>query len=119
LVFRESVPVPDLARILERLRVQQQTHPRVVPQLTTVVGLAFDQRERLYILEMSPATGGPMPGNGKIVRYEYNGQLTDIATGLTFPTAMTFRPDGLLYVSHKGFGFPPGAGEIVTVSITN
>lgn len=91
----------------------------VVPQLTTVVGLAFDQRERLYILEMSPATGGPMPGNGKIVRYEYNGQLTDIATGLSFPTAMTFGPDGLLYVSHKGFGFPPGAGEIVTVSVTN
>jgi hypothetical protein len=91
----------------------------VVPQLTTVVGLAFDQRERLYILEMSPATGGPTPGNGKIVRYEYNGQLTDIATGLSFPTAMTFGPDGLLYVSHKGFGFPPGTGEIVTVTITN
>jgi hypothetical protein len=91
----------------------------VVPQLTTVVGIAFDHRERMYILEMSAATGGPAPGQGQIVRYEYNGTLTTIATGLVFPTAMTFGPDGLLYVSHQGFGFPAGAGQIVTVSITN
>src|SRR5580704_11016570 len=91
----------------------------VVPQLTTVVGIAFDARERMYILEMSAATGGPAPGQGQIVRYEYNGTLTTIATGLTFPTAMTFGPDGLLYVSHQGFGFPAGAGQIVTVSISN
>ena len=91
----------------------------VVPQLTTVVGLAFDTRHRLYILEMSAATGGPAPGQGQILRYEYNGTLTTIATGLNFPTAMTFGPDGLLYVSHQGFGFPPGAGQIVTVSVPN
>ncbi len=91
----------------------------VVPQLTTVVGIAFDQRERMYILEMSAGTGGPTPGQGQILRYEYNGTLTTIATGLTFPTAMTFGPDGLLYVSHQGFGFAPGAGQIVTVTVTN
>lgn len=91
----------------------------VVPQLTTVVGIAFDRHQRMYILEMSATTGGPAPGQGQIVRYEYNGTLTTIATGLTFPTAMTFGPDGLLYVSHQGFGFPPGAGQIVTVSISN
>jgi hypothetical protein len=91
----------------------------VVPQLTTVVGIAFDHRDRMYILEMSAGTGGPTPGQGQIVRYEYNGTLTTIATGLTFPTAMTFGPDGLLYVSHQGFGFPAGAGQIVTVSIGN
>ena len=54
-----------------------------------------------------------------ILRYEYNGHLTYIASGLTFPTAMTFGPNGLLYVSHLGFGFPPGAGQIVTVKVVN
>jgi hypothetical protein len=30
-----------------------------------------------------------------------------IATGLFLPTAMTFGPDGALYVSNFGFGVPP------------
>jgi hypothetical protein len=91
----------------------------VIPQLTTIVGLVFDSRHRLYILEMSAGTGGPAPGQGQILRYEYNGTLTTIATGLSFSTAMTFGPDGYLYVSNQGFGFPPGAGQIVTVSVPN
>jgi len=40
-----------------------------------------------------------------------------IAEGLTFPTAMTFGPDGALYVSHKGFGFPAGQGEILLITV--
>jgi hypothetical protein len=91
----------------------------VVPEVTTVMAIAFDSQSRMYILEMSVAEGGPTPGMGKVVRYEYNGQLTDIATGLVFPTGMTFGPDGRLYVSNYGFGFPAGAGQIVAVKITN
>ena len=30
---------------------------------------------------------------------------------------MTFGPDGALYVSNYGFGFPPGAGQIVKVTV--
>jgi len=89
----------------------------VVPGVTTVMSIAFDRQDRLYILEMSATEGGPAPGTGKIVRYEYNGHLTDIATGLTFPTAMTFGPDGLLYVSHIGFGLPAGSGQVITVKV--
>jgi hypothetical protein len=47
-----------------------------------------------------------------------DGGLEVIATGLVFPTAMTFGADGLLYVSDYGFGFPPGAGQIVTIDVT-
>jgi len=91
----------------------------VVPGVTTVTGIAFDARDRMYILEMSAGEGGPAPGLGKVVRYEYNGHLTDIATGLTFPTAMAFGPNGTLYVSNFGFGFPAGAGQVVAIKISD
>jgi hypothetical protein len=44
--------------------------------------------------------------------------LEVIATGLFLPTAMTFGPDGMLYVSNVGFGPPPvGLGQILRISI--
>jgi DNA-binding beta-propeller fold protein YncE len=92
----------------------------MVPQLTTVVGIAFDSLDRLYVLEMSVGAGGPGPGQGMVLRIEYNGHLTTVASGLTFPTAMTFSPDGTtLYVTNFGFGFPPGAGQVVSIQVTN
>ena len=56
---------------------------------TTILGLAFDQQNRLYVLEMSAITGGPAPMTGDIVRIEPNGSRTTIAAGLSFPTGMT------------------------------
>ena len=100
-----------------RLETNKELHV-IVPGVTTVLGIAFDKQNQMYILEMSAAEGGPTPGTGKVVRYEYNGTLTDIVTGLTFPTGMTFGPDGLLYISNFGFGFPAGAGQIVAAKIT-
>jgi hypothetical protein len=31
---------------------------------------------------------------------------------------MIFGPDGMLYISNYGFGFPPGAGQIVRVDLS-
>jgi len=45
------------------------------------------------------------------------GESEEIASGLTFPAAMTFGPDGALYVSNFRFGFPPGSGEIRRIEI--
>jgi len=88
---------------------------------STVLGLAFDSDGRLYVLESMTAPGFPGPGEvgtGMIVRVEDSGALTTIASGLTFPTAMTFGPDGALYVSNIGFGVPvPGAGQIVRITV--
>jgi hypothetical protein len=43
---------------------------------------------------------------------------TVIASGLTFPTAMTFGPDGALYVSNVGFGPPPnGLGQVLKITV--
>lgn len=87
--------------------------------LTTAMGVAFDGQGKLYALEASgPVTkqGPPViPGTGRVVRISDSGALEPVTTGLTFPTAMTFGPDGKLYVSNFGFGFPAGKGEIVRV----
>jgi hypothetical protein len=87
------------------------------PGVTTVVGLAFDQTDRMYVLELSPAAGFPTPFIGRVRRFEPSGKSEVIADGLAFPTAMTFGPDGKLYVSNYGFGFPPGAGQIVRITL--
>ena len=89
--------------------------------LTTVLGAAFDDQGQLYILETS--TGNPgappffAPGSGRVVRLTDGGALEVVATGLNFPTGMTFGPEGNLYVSDFGFGYPPGAGQIVTIDL--
>jgi hypothetical protein len=92
----------------------------VAEGFTTVLGLAFRGNE-LYVLETSaPVTSpGPpvLPGTGRVLRITRSGALEPIVTGLTFPTAMTFSPQGDLYISNFGFGFPPGSGQIVRVEL--
>ncbi len=89
--------------------------------LTTVLGVAFDAQGRMYALETDTVAGFPGPdaaGSGMVVRVNGDGTLTTIASGLVFPTAMTFGPDGALYVSNFGFGLPPvGLGQIVRIVI--
>ena len=67
------------------------------------------------------APGFPGPGElgtGQVVRINPSGTKTVIATGLSFPTAITRGPDGALYVSNLGFGGPtPGLGQILRITI--
>ena len=86
--------------------------------LNAVTGIAFDSTGRLYALEAFTGFFAPAPstfGTGMVVRWNGSGWDT-IASGLDFPTAMTFGPDGSLYVSNCGFGCPPGAGQIVRIA---
>ena len=72
--------------------------------LTTVLGLVFDGRDRLYVLESMTEPGFPGPGqigSGRVVRIDPNGDQTEIATGLSFPGGMTLGPDGELYGGRK------------------
>ncbi len=89
--------------------------------LTTVLGLVFGPHHVLYALESMTAPGFPDPsqlGTGKVVRINPSGKQTVIATGLSFPTAMTIGPDRALYVSNLGFGGPtPGLGQILRITI--
>ena len=83
-----------------------------------VLGLAFDHRGRLYILQSSAAPA-PTPETGSVVRLSRDGtERTVIASGLFLPSGMTFGPDGNLYVSNVGFGPPPvGLGQILKITL--
>lgn len=86
---------------------------------TTILGLDFDHFGNLYVLESMTAPGGPGPaefGTGRILRINFFGGTQVVATGLTFPTAMTIGPDGALYVSNLGFA-APGAGQILRIPV--
>ncbi len=83
----------------------------------TVVGLAFDKWGRLYVLENTTGNPFPTPNTGMILRVDGKNKYTTIAKNLFLPTAMTFGPDGYLYVSNVGFGGPPGAGQILKIKV--
>ncbi|HEY2800791.1 MAG TPA: ScyD/ScyE family protein [Chthoniobacterales bacterium] len=86
--------------------------------VTAVLGLVFDGRDRMYVLETTTAAGDPTPFTGKVVRVDPLGRQTEIASGLFFPTGMTLGPDGALYVSNVGFGPPPvGMGEVLKITL--
>ena len=86
--------------------------------LTTVLGLAFDSADRLYVLENTTGNQFPTPGTGKVIRIDASGNRNLIASGLFLPTAMTFGPDGALYVSNIGFGPPPnGIGQVLRITV--
>jgi hypothetical protein len=94
----------------------------VATGLSKVLGLSFDGRARLYVLETSHSaiSPGPVPATGRLIRILPNGQqqiLIDSTPDdpLVFPTGLTFGPDGSLYISNHGFG-PPG-GEILKVEV--
>ncbi len=116
---------PDQLNTQSIFEISESGHLRVVATgLSKVLGLAFDEDGRLYVLETSYSTSnpGPVPGTGRLLRIRHNGKmdvLIDSSSGLlTFPTGMTFGPDGALYISNVGFGPPPiGLGQILRVQL--
>lgn len=85
---------------------------------TTILGLVFDNKARMYVLENTTGNPFPTPGTGRIVRVDPNGTKNIIATGLSLPTGITMGPDGNLYISTWGFGASPGDGQIMKVKVT-
>jgi hypothetical protein len=97
---------------------------KVAAGLSKVLGLVFDDRDRIYVLETSYSTSDslPNPFTGRLIRILPNGQqqvLIDSSSNLLFfPTGMTAGPDGALYISNIGFGPPQlGLGQILRVEI--
>jgi hypothetical protein len=76
------------------------------------------QDGQVYALEAFTGASFPVPNSGAVVRLNNRGGWDPVVTGLNFPTALTFGPDGNLYISNQGFGQPTNtAGEILRVRL--
>lgn len=84
---------------------------------TEIVGIMFDKRGRMYVLEGTPCAGSMTGVGGQLVRLSLGGGWREtLVTGLNCPTAMTFGPDGALYITNRGIGkATAGKGEILRV----
>jgi hypothetical protein len=93
---------------------------QIASGLTAVTGVVV-HNGRIYALESFTGFFAPAPtvaNTGTVVRLEDDGSWSKIATGLSFPTAMTFGERNTLYISNKGFGQPTNtSGEIVKVQV--
>ena len=116
---------PDTIKTQSVFQITPSGQIKVVATgLSKVLGIAFDSRARMYVLESSYSTTDPFPepATGRLIRILPNGKqevLLDGSSGiLSVPTGMTLGPDGALYISNVGYGAPPvGAGQIVRVEI--
>jgi hypothetical protein len=89
--------------------------------LTAVTGLAVGPDGTLYAAELStgnlPQPPFLVPGSGRIVRQTGPASSDDVATGLTFPIALRFGPDGVLDVALPAIGASQGQGVIAQLAL--
>lgn len=114
-----TFPIVDGSQKIWRLAADG-TLSTALKGLTTVLGLAFDRHDNLYILQNTTGSPSPAPGAGSIVMVRPNGDRATIVTGLTLPTGLTVGPDDALYVSNVGLGVPPqGMGQVLRITHPN
>jgi len=92
-------------------------------KLTAPIGVAFSPAGTLYVLQYAGAfVMRPfphfLPDSGAVWRLTKAGVLQMVLSGLNSPTAMTFGPNGKLYITNNGTGPAPTAeGQVVMASV--
>jgi plastocyanin len=93
--------------------------PAVIKQLTMPIDVAFAPDGTPYVLQyasnFSPQHRRYVPSGGAVLRVTHDGTTIPVVTGLMFPDAMIFGPDGALYVSNYGNESSHGEGQILRI----
>jgi hypothetical protein len=93
---------------------------------TNIMGLAFDARHRLYVLQVGSGFAGGMPPllpPGRLIRLNADGSRTVIYEGLFYPGGLAIGPDGAAYVTNFGIvprpvpGSFPDGGQVLRISL--
>lgn len=78
-------------------------------ELTMTTDMQRGPDGRLYAVQMAVFTDqGPTPDSGRLVRIDDAGTVTEVLSGLSFPTALAFAPNGDAYLTVNGAGGPGG-----------
>jgi plastocyanin/sugar lactone lactonase YvrE len=111
---------PGSGRI-DRVTLDGTITPGIVSNLTTPIHAAFTLGGTLFVLQFAAQFNATrlryMPSGGAVLRVNPDGTTSEVVTGLMFPTAMTFGPDGALYVTNYGNESNDGQGQILRVAI--
>lgn len=87
--------------------------------LTTPIDVAFAPDGTMYVLQYAAEFSAErlryVPFGGEVLRMKPDGSTEPVVTNLVFPTAMTFGPDGALYVTNYGNESNNGQGQVLRV----
>jgi len=120
-IFGKAPWLPGSGRIARVM--PDGSHSLVRGGLITPIGVAISPAGVLYILRYSSAfvlKPFPhfLPNTGVVYRLTPGGALVPVVTGLNVPTAMTFGPNGNLYITNNGTGVAPTAtGQVLSVHV--
>ncbi len=116
--FGPAPYVPGTGRI-DRVSPEGEVTEGVVSDLTTPIDVAFAPDGTMYVLryaaEFSAEELRYIPFGGEIQRVNEDGTTSPVVTNLMFPTALTFGPDGALYVTNYGNEGNLGQGQVLRV----
>jgi plastocyanin/sugar lactone lactonase YvrE len=118
--FGTAPYTPGSSRV-DRVTLDGVATEGVVKNLTTPVDVAFGPDGSLFVLQYAaqfdPVRLRYVPSGGEVRRVNADGTTSVVISGLMFPTAMTFGPDGALYVTNYGNESNDGQGQIIRVVI--
>jgi plastocyanin len=116
--FSPAPYTPGSARI-DKIALDGTVTEGVVTNLTTPIDVAFAPDGTMYVLryaaEFSPEKKRYIAFGGEVERVLEDGSIEPVVTNLVFPSAMTFGPDGALYVANYGNEANNGEGQILRV----